>query len=214
MSKWLAVAFVFLAPLSAAAQNQGPMIVERVPSGFVFAPDAKVTDADHRTSELIGGNLGWAVDQTVFVGGGGYWLVNNSHDTEMGYGGFVFQWLGGSTDRFGWGVKALIGGGSATLTDTVSVVVPVYPPMPTPYANGRPDVGRLPPPTYKTVSAQVRVHDDFFVAEPELDVRLRLSKHARLTAGIGYRAATGNRHDDGRLMGAVGSVGIQFGGGL
>ena len=43
MSKWLAVAFVFLAPLSAAAQNQGPMIVERVPSGFVFAPDAKVT---------------------------------------------------------------------------------------------------------------------------------------------------------------------------
>ena len=58
------------------------------------------------------------------------------------------------------------------------------------------------------------MHDDFFVAEPELDVRLRLSKHARLTAGIGYRAATGNRHDDGRLMGAVGSVGIQFGGGL
>src|SRR5262249_12118973 len=50
-------------PLAAAAQtadeitqpppNQGPMTVERMYSGFVFAPEVKITDFDHQTSGLI-----------------------------------------------------------------------------------------------------------------------------------------------------------------
>ena len=49
-----------LAPSSAFAQTpvpagQGPMVVERVKSGFVFAPDVKVTEFDRRVWELIAG---------------------------------------------------------------------------------------------------------------------------------------------------------------
>ena len=60
LTTWL---FVLLAPLAVAAQNatptsnqntQGPMIVERVKSAFLVAPDFKVTEVDHKTSELAG----------------------------------------------------------------------------------------------------------------------------------------------------------------
>src|SRR5215471_2832958 len=133
----LAGLLVLLAPLTAAAQG-GPMIVERVENGFLAAPDVKVTDVDHRTSELVGGYAGWVFDQTIFVGGGGYWMANRSSDRELGYGGLVVQWFGRSNDRFGWGAKALIGGGRGTLTDTVTELVPVVtPPV---IVNGRPDL--------------------------------------------------------------------------
>ena len=73
----------WLVPLSAAAQpgsvatprTQGPMIVEPIHSGFLAAPDVKVTEVDRRTSELVGGYAGWVTDDTFFVGGGGYWLA-------------------------------------------------------------------------------------------------------------------------------------------
>src|SRR5881409_2907314 len=35
--------------------TQGPMIIERVKSGFLVAPDFKVTEVDRRTAELAGG---------------------------------------------------------------------------------------------------------------------------------------------------------------
>ena len=73
----LAASLVLLAPLTAAAQG-GPMIVERVENGFLASPDVKVTDVDHKTSELVGGYAGWVFDQTVFVGGGGYWIDRKS----------------------------------------------------------------------------------------------------------------------------------------
>src|SRR5260370_18078784 len=75
-----------MAPLTAAAQqtgdaveqqtpqNRGPMIVERVHSGFLVAPDAKVTRVDRKTSELAGAYAGWLTDQTFFIGGGAYFI--------------------------------------------------------------------------------------------------------------------------------------------
>src|SRR5258708_31947560 len=48
-------------------QNRGPMIVERVHNGFLFAPDVKVTRVDHRTSELAGGYAAWLNDDKVFI---------------------------------------------------------------------------------------------------------------------------------------------------
>src|SRR5205809_6251266 len=93
-----AVLVVLMAPLTAAAQegtvdsplqtsgvsavqaaatgeqNAGPMVIERVHSGVLLAPDFKVTEVDGRTSELVGGYGGWLTDRTLFIGGGGYWL--------------------------------------------------------------------------------------------------------------------------------------------
>lgn len=207
-TKALAAAFVLLAPLTAAAQ--GPMIVERVEdNGFLLAPDVKITTVDHKTSELVGGYAGAVLDNTIFLGGGAYWNASGSHDREMGYGGFVFQWLAHANDTVSFAAKALVGGGTATLSDTTTQVIRIDSPIP--MFNGRPDPSRAAPPTFRTISTQIRRRNDFFVAEPELDVRVRLGKHARFTAGVGYRAVGADRGDENRLRGAVGSVGVQFG---
>jgi len=62
MRRALALAVVvWLAPLgvqSVAAQTAGPMTVERIHSGFLAAPEVKVTELDHKTSELVGGFAG------------------------------------------------------------------------------------------------------------------------------------------------------------
>ena len=83
-------------------QNRGPMIVERVHSGFLVAPDVKVTRVDRTTSELAGAYAGWLTDQTFFIGGGAYVLANGSRDRRMAYGGLVVQWSGGRDQSIGW----------------------------------------------------------------------------------------------------------------
>ena len=91
------------------------MTVERVKSGFLVAPDFKVTEFDHRVSGLAGAYTGWLYDRTFFLGGGGYWLANRSRDREMAYGGLVVGWFAGADRRIGFGAKGLIGGGRARL---------------------------------------------------------------------------------------------------
>src|ERR1043166_9045012 len=91
---------------------QGPMTIEAIHSGFLAAPDVKVTDFDHKTSPLVGGYAGWVTDDTFFIGGGGYWLADSHRsDREMAYGGLVLQWLARKDSRIGFGAKGLIGGG-------------------------------------------------------------------------------------------------------
>src|SRR5437870_6862794 len=107
---------VSAAPLTAAAQDrtatsgqnaQGPIIVERIKTGFVGAPDVKITDVDHTTSTLAGAYAGWLYDGALFVGGGGYWLANRSSDRRMAYGGLVLGWLARTDRRVGFGLKTL-----------------------------------------------------------------------------------------------------------
>ena len=201
-----------LVPLRAAAQpagsttprTQGPMIVEPIHSGFLAAPDVKVTEVDRKTSELIGGYAGWLTDDRFFIGGGGYWLANrNRNDREMAYGGLVVQWLVWNSGRLGFGAKGLVGGGEATLTDTINVRVPEV------RTNGR----LVTPAT--TLSQRVRVRDGFLLAEPEAQLSFKLMKQLRLAIGAGYRFTGSDRRGFGgnRLDGATGSLALQIGGG-
>jgi hypothetical protein len=203
----------WLVPLSAAAQPgtgatprpQGPMTIEQIHSGFLAAPDFKITDVDGKTSGLVGGYAGWVTDDTFFIGGGGYWLANtNRNDPEMAYGGLVVQWLALKSGRVGVGVKGLVGGGEATLADTISVRVPEIR-----GANGR----VMTPAT--TISQRVRFRDGFVIAEPEALLSVRLSKQMRLAAGVGYRFTGSERRGFGgdRLDGTTGSLALQIGGG-
>ncbi len=204
----LALALILLLPLSAAAQ--GPMTVQPLGSGWAAAPEVKQTEVDHRAGTLVGGNAGWVADETFFFGGAGYWLVNGSHDRELGYGGFLMQWIANGSKPFGFAGKVLIGGGTGTVTD--SVITYVVPPA-GPKADPRQPVRPVP------VTQQVRVHSDFFVFEPQLDAHVRLSHWARLTAGAGYRfigdywghyGYYDGYHDNGRLQGWVGTIGVTF----
>jgi hypothetical protein len=103
-----AAAIALPAVASAQPAISGPMTIERMHSGPLAAADAKVTEIDHRTSEVIGGQAGWVVDDTVFIGGARYWLANGSRNRRMAYGGFVVQWLARSDERFGYGLKGLV----------------------------------------------------------------------------------------------------------
>ena len=60
---------------------------------------------------LLGASGGWITDDTFFVGGAAYWLVNPSSDHEMWYGGLSLQWLAHTQSRFRCAAKGLIGGG-------------------------------------------------------------------------------------------------------
>ena len=208
----IAAFIVWSVPLLAAAQSggtpmplsQGPMTVERMHSGFLVAPDFKFTEVDHRSSALVGGYAGWVSDDTFFIGAGGYWLASESRDREMAYGGLVVQWFAHTRDRVGFSAKGLVGGGQARLSSSVFTIQDLRDfdrvhieqvfPVPGGFSN-------------------VRFREGFFVAEPEVDVRLRLTSHLRLTGGIGYRFIAAEGRDGNRLRGSVGSVALQIGGG-
>jgi hypothetical protein len=189
--------------------TSGPMTVERLHEGFLIAPDVKISNVDHTTSELVGGSAGWVTDQTFFIGGGGYWLANQSSTRKMGYGGLVVQWLAHSDNRIGFSVKGLLGAGGATVGATVTELI--YPPNFPFGPDGRMLTGnQLTQPALTTTTATVRLHEGFFVAEPEANLTVRLSKRVRLAGGLGYRAVSRDRRDGTQLSGATGSLGLQF----
>ena len=93
-------------------------------------------------------------------------MVTNTHGRELAYGGLVMQWFGRTSETFGYSAKMLIGGGEAESTEGVPVVVD--------------RAGHV-------VTQPVRVHQDFFVFEPEVNGIVRFNRHLRLTGGVGYR---------------------------
>ena len=92
--------------------QRGQLTIERVEQGFVFAPDARVTEVNGETAALIGGYAGWMTDRTWMVGAGGYWLANQDDDLKMAYVGMVVEYLARSQERIGFGVRSLVGGGA------------------------------------------------------------------------------------------------------
>jgi hypothetical protein len=195
-----------------APQTQGPMIVERVHGGLLIAPDFKITEVDDRTSELAGGYAGWLTDDTIFIGGGGYWLANQASDRKLAYGGLMLQWLAIKDRRVGFSAKGLVGGGRATLGTNLSRLsfmpditnAPARGPSPA-------DLDRLT--RGSLVDTRIRYRQDFFVAEPEVDVLVRLTNRLRLSGGVGYRFVSAEMQGDDRLRGVTGSIGLQIGGG-
>lgn len=199
-----------------AAPPRGPMIIEQVHNGFLIAPEVKATLFDKKAQAMVGGSAGWVFDETLFVGGGGYWMAQGRRsDRQLAYGGAVVQWFAHNGGTFGWSAKALLGGGSATLPDTITEIRPLPSPR---------DLERLTPAQIndllrsRTVTTTVRLREDFVVAEPELNARFTVSKHVRFTVGAGYRF-TGTERDRRfdsfnsrtRLNGATGSFGVQIG---
>jgi hypothetical protein len=169
---------VVVTPLAASAQSpsssQGPMVVERVKSGLLVEPQIKVTSFNHETSELIGADVGWLGDQVFFIGGGGYWMMNQDHDRGLAYGGLVLGITTPADKPFSFGAKTLFGGGHATVPGFVTV----YPQVGGP-GGGRP----LPTPSVTTVG----VGSGFFVMEPQANIGFKMTKRVRFTAAGGYR---------------------------
>jgi hypothetical protein len=192
-------------PPATAEQSAGPMTIERVHSGALLAPDFKLTEIDGHTSELVGGYGGWVTDKTFFIGGAGYWLANGARDRRLAYGGLLLQWMGRGDRALGYSIKGLVGGGESTLSRTIT--------QPVRFPAARLFDRRMPAAQPPTITTSVRTRQGFFVAEPELDVMVRIARSLHLTAGAGYRFIAAEHGDESRIRGAVGTVGLQLGGG-
>lgn len=179
-------------PPAGSGAGPAPMVVERVHSGFTAAPEVRFTQVDEQLKVLAGGQAGWVFDQTLMIGGSGYGLVNGERDEQLTYGGVVVEWRFLPVDSpIRFGVKGLVGGGTATQRADVAIL------------RARPAIfpGR-----------RVLVRDDFAVFEPEFTLHIRLSDLVGVTAGASYRATTGAGLLEDRINGATASLAVHFGG--
>lgn len=209
--RWIAVlpfaAFlsVLSLPRAAAAQgSSGPMTVSRIGNSAFIAPDFKITDFNGKACGLAGAYGGYLFENAFFIGAGGYLLTDTSPERDMWYFGLVTGVYLNRDRPVGFGFKALIGGGEATIGQQYSYVQP---------RRGGPGV---------PVTATDFYHTGIFVFEPEADVVVHLNEHMKLTGGVGYRL-TGNPYygyygyygyGTSRINGVTGSVALQVSGGL
>jgi hypothetical protein len=205
---WPSAAQVAAGSEQQAAQAPGPLVFERVRSGFVVGPDFRITDIDDATGQIIGGYGGWLAEGMFLVGGGAYWLAAGS-DVDMFYGGAVVGWIMPSDRPISFGTRALIGAGEATLKTDVMFRAPDYPGRPMPAAR----FGRTGGDDWSSSVHRVELDQGFFVFEPQVDVFVRFAGWARLSCGVGYRVIGGANGFEDRLRGVTGSVALHFGGG-
>jgi hypothetical protein len=201
----------FLA-LPAASFAQGPMTVEKVHDGLAIAPDVEVSRVGSTTATMAGVYGGWMIQNTVLIGAGGYWQTNRSEPRRIDYGGAVIEWLDHTAGSFGFGARALIGGGEARLTSNGTLPLDRF---------GRVELNQFfdqfgfafPFDTrVSTASGQLVFRQDFFIFEPQVDGLVNLGPHLRVRIGAGYRVIGAPRGWSDQLRGPSASVALQIGG--
>ena len=192
-----------LARPAAAQDSSGPMTVQRVGSSAFIAPDFKLTDFDGKAVGLAGAYGGYLAENMFFIGAGGYGLTDTSSERDMWYFGLVTGIYVNRDRAVGYGFKALIGGGEATIAEQYYAPRPQRP---------GPGVPVLVTSYYST---------GIFVFEPEANVVVQMNKHLTLSGGVGYRF-TGDPYwgyygydlSTSRFNGVTGTVSLQIGTGL
>jgi hypothetical protein len=190
-----------------ARQGQGgPLVIERVHTPLVIAPEYKVTAIDGDVGQLAGAYGGVLLDNQLLIGAAGYWLASGSHDRSLGYGGLLLGWSISPTSRIRFGGRGLVGVGSAELGR--DLLVPTRDADPRLFARfGAP--ARPSPPPASTI--RVRARDDFMVLEPQADAVTKVNDHIGVDVSVGYRWTA---FDDGlreRIDGVTGSLALQLG---
>ena len=214
-----------LVATAAYAQNtpapaNGPLVLERVHDGWVLAPDYKVTAIDDRTGELAGVYGGRLIDNTLLIGGAGYWLTNGARDFGMSYGGVIVGWQSREFGRIRFGGRGLAGGGVATLGFDINgqrnvqvnvagrggdIRFGVVDPR-APLATRAP--GSIPS---QPIRGRVVAHEDFLVVEPQANISARITKAIGVSCGVGYRETAYADVLRDRLNGPTANLAIQFG---
>jgi hypothetical protein len=184
-----------------AQPSGGPMTVERVKNGFTVAPVVRFGRVDDQTRVLAGGEAGWVIDQRLMIGGAGYGMVNGDRDEVLAYGGLVVQWqLLPQNSPIRFGVKTLVGGGTATLPAVLA-----FQPLGSQQLRGRVQPTIFPP-------RRIFVRDDYAVFEPEVTLTIRLSSLIHVSAGAAYRTTASAGLLEDRLNGPTASLAVHFGG--
>lgn len=174
---------------NAQAQQQTLFSGETNYSGY-GALDLKGTTIAGQNSMLIGGHGGLLINNTFAIGLGGYGSVirhtapyslvtpnpfNNSRNLvlDMGYGGFVFEYINNSDDLLHFNANVLLGGGGASHSSFRGVY------------NEMDRWNDVPSPcTF------------FWVVEPSVNLELNVTSFMRVGAGVSYRYVQGTNWDN------------------
>ena len=189
----------FFLVLSISVFGQEETLLDKgITSGGFGGPVIKFTSINKQFSVFVGGRGGWIINNALVIGGGGYGLVNNiklyPNDVtkiqriNLGYGGFELEYIFESDKLVHGSIYLLLGGGSVTYLDWKNLL-----------------------------HADELIFDgnnNFFVAEPAVNLELNVAKFFRINVGCGYRYISGI--DSGYLRnvdiaGLSALVGFKFG---
>ena len=173
-----------------AGPSSGPLVIERIESSFVVAPEYKFTDVNGRTGHMAGVSAGVLTDRSLYVGGAVYFLTNGSDDFGLTYGGLLTGWTTGVGSHLRVGGRGLVGFGGATLGESVAAFDPHF-------RGVR---------TYRYIA-----HEDFFLAEPQGQAHLSFADHVGVDITGGYRIAGWDESIRGGVDGVTGAVALQIG---
>ena len=148
------------APGSPGSPSSPVVEVARIDDGFAIAPDFRITEVNHETTQFAGFYGGAVLAGQLLIGAGAYWQTNSS--TDMWYTGPVVEWRVFADRPVGITAHGLFGYGEADFTQAIAF-------------GGRRHGGHF------------FAREGFFVGEPEVQVIARLTSYMRLHAGVGYR---------------------------
>lgn len=150
------------APAAGSPGSPSSPIVEvaRIDDGFAIAPDFRITEVNHETTQFAGFYGGAVLAGQLLIGAGAYWQTNSS--TDMWYTGPVVEWRVFADRPVGITAHGLFGYGEADFAQPIAFA-------------GHRHAGHF------------FGREGFFVGEPEVQVIARLTSYMRLHAGVGYR---------------------------
>lgn len=212
-------------PAASASQGPGSLVVQQVQNGPAFGLEFKFTEINKQDAWLLGGYAGYTFDNKLFVGGAGYWQVDDywnhaygyddyygdcyygcggyddwdGYHGATGYGGVVIEWFPVRTPGFGLSVRGLVGGGVTSLGwDDYAYIMEPGP---------SPRHGSAYPPYY----GYYWYNQTYFVFEPQVNVTVRLVPGLSLVGGAGYRMIGWASGWEDQIGGFTGSFAIRFG---
>lgn len=179
-------------PALLSAQDQ-TLLGKGITSGGMGGPVVKVSSVAGTASLFVGGRGGWVINRKFVLGGGGYGLSNeNIRATDLGDGrARLSMGYGGLELGYMHDVSRLVHWSTHLLIGAGNV--------------------SWEPPAASSDDEEAR----FFVAEPELQMVMNVTKFLRVGAGASYRIVTGPglREVSGKdLSGVAGVLVFKFGG--
>jgi len=198
----------------------GRLVVERVENGPAFGVEFKFTEINKTDAYLLGGYAGYTFDGKLFVGGAGYWQVDDywndyygyddyygdcyhgcgdyyGYHGATGYGGLVVEWFPLRTSVVSVSTRGLVGGGVTSVGwDDYAYI-----------QEASPRHGSVYPPVY----GYYWYDQAYFIFEPQVNVGIRIVPGLSLVGGVGYRVIGWANGWEDQIGGLTGSVAIRFG---
>jgi len=176
MKFFMVCLMLFMITIPAVAQEE-TLVAGDLESGGFGGPVIKLGSFNGETGVLVGGRGGWIINHTFIIGFGGYGLTNRvlANSTgplgerymNLGYGGLELEYIPESNKLVHYSFMLLLGAGGVSFRNND------WEDWHWPDDNSH----------YKA--------DAFFIAEPQVNATLNITKWFRMSGGLSYRFVEG-----------------------